>query len=216
MKFSTRRARTAWMIFGWSVVAGAILSIAFYGMGRWVRQSWLAATPGRLYGAELNPPRPAVGFTLNGSDPRTHTLDEFRGQVVLLYFGYSACPEDCLAMLAKLAAARDRLGTQSSQVQVLFITIDPAQDTPERLAQALAGYGEGFLGLAGKAAETKEIANNYDVSYQDAPSGEIKHTPLAMLIDQAGFSRAVYPAGIAVDELAADLRQVLNEDAQVP
>jgi protein SCO1/2 len=216
MKLPSRRTPSALTLFILSLLAGLLLSVAFFGLGRWLRSYLPVSLPGRLHGAELIPPRPAVDFTLAGSDHRTHTLDEFLGQVVLLYFGYSTCPEDCPAMLAKIAAARENLGTQRSQVQVLFITIDPQHDTPDRLAAMLAAYGEGFLGLTGDAAEIREIAANYDLLYAAASNGIIEHTPQVMLIDRSGFWRAVYPAPMTLEDITADLRQVLDKQAQVP
>ncbi|MCP4359086.1 MAG: SCO family protein [Chloroflexi bacterium] len=192
------------------ILGGLVLAYAFFLLGKALRP------PLVLRGAQLNPPRPAVGFTLTGPGGQDYSLRDFRGgKIVLLYFGYTTSPDLCPRMLAKLAEARAALGTDATRVQVIFVTIDPERDTPEITAEYAWRFGQSFLGLSGAAADIRTLANSYGVFYAyvagDDQAYQVEHTPLAALIDMQGQLRAVYPLDMAVEDISVDLRILLEE-----
>src|SRR6202161_2441573 len=100
----------------------------------------------------FNPPREAPDFSVRGSDGAPLVLSRYRGKVVLLAFGYTSCPHVCPATLAVLAQAHRKLGAQGSQVQVIYLTVDPERDSAERLKQYLAAFDPAFVGGTGPGA----------------------------------------------------------------
>lgn len=194
-----------WLFFGLSILLGLLLAVGSFELGQMLRPKV------RLYGAELDPPVPAVGFSFQGSHGELLELRNFRGQLVLLYFGYTHCVTDCPVILKRLADARKSLGTQAEQVAVVFITLDPLNDTPGVLQDYLASFGPGFYGAAGTIQETHDLALSNDLDFAANTDGEIAHTPLVLLIDRAGFKRAVYPAGLSAEQISADLKTLLSE-----
>ncbi len=203
--FSPCTLKKYWLLFGVSVAAGLLLAFAAYNLGRILRPQL------HLNGAELLPPVPAVGFSLPGAGGQRVSLQALRGELVLLYFGYTRCPQDCPTMLERLAEARSTLGAQAVQVVVVMVSIDPLYDTPAVLAQYLAPFGPRFYGASGAPQETHDLAASYDLDYAARPDGSVAHTPLAFLIDRAGCWRAAYPPALSAEQIGSDLRLLLNE-----
>ena len=194
-----------WLLFGVSVGVGLLMALASYGLGRMLRPTL------HLYGAEVNPPVPAVGFSFSGANGQRLDLQTLRGKLVLLYFGDTRCTLDCPLMLQRLAEARNSLSQQVEQVAVVFVTLDPQFDTPSVLKAFLAKYGEGFYGASGTFQETHDLAASYDIGYATDAEGGVTHTPLAFLIDTAGCTRSIYPAALTAGQIGADLQALLQE-----
>lgn len=128
------------------------------------------------------PPEPFVATDITGAefgrdfrlvdhDGKPRTLADFKGKAVLLFFGYTNCPDVCLTVLSELAMVQKRLGEDAARVQVLFVTLDPARDTPEKLAQFVTYFDKDFLALYGDEAAIAATAKEFKVSYAKHDSG---------------------------------------------
>lgn len=160
---------------------------------------------GADYGKEL---------TLTDHTGKTRTLSDFRGKVVVVFFGYTHCPDVCPTTLAELKVAREQLGDDGKRVQVLFVTVDPERDTRELLAIYVPAFDPSFLGLYGDAAATARVAKEFKVFYQKAPgktpgSYTVDHTSGSYVFDPQGRLRLLVRPG-NVPNLVADLRILLG------
>jgi protein SCO1 len=126
------------------------------------------ASPPSFHGTYLGPDMPAPDFTLDTAHGPV-SLSDFRGQAVLMFFGYTHCPDVCPFTMAKLRLALETLGDRSDRVQVLLITVDPDLDTPDRLRDYVRAFNPSFLGLTGSRAALEEITQAYGVYAGEAP-----------------------------------------------
>jgi protein SCO1/2 len=159
---------------------------------------------------ELMSGRAAVGgpFALTDASGRERKLGEFRGRLVLLYFGYAYCPDVCPTDLAAIGGALRALGPQAAQVQPIFVTLDPQRDTPDVLRQYVAAFHPSFIGLRGSEAQTREVALRYKVFYEKV--GEfIDHAAFTFLIDRDGKYVAFFPPGTRAERMAAMVKESL-------
>lgn len=142
-------------------------------------------------------------------------LDDFRGKVVVLYFGYTFCPDICPTSLALLAQALSSLeDKQLNQVQGIFISVDPARDTPERLAEYARFFHPSLLGATASPDSIAQLAKAYEVGYVlQAPDGEgnyaVDHTSVTYLVDTEGRLAARLPHETPPAEIAAAIRRLL-------
>jgi protein SCO1/2 len=139
------------------------------------------------------------------------SLTDFRGKVIVLFFGYTSCPDICPTMLARLADVMKGLGTDAKGVQVLFVTVDPARDSAERLKEFLPWFYPAFLGLRGDDAQTKVVTDEFRVFAARKPvDGElgyvIDHSSGAYVFDPAGRLRLYIKDTASVEDVAADIR----------
>jgi protein SCO1/2 len=152
---------------------------------------------------------------LHGSDGREHTLAEFKDRYVLLFFGFTQCPDVCPTTLARAVATRKLLGADGERVQVLFVTVDPERDTPALLADYMAAFDPGFLGLSGSLAETAQVAREFKIFYQKVPAGDsytMDHTAISYVIDAEGGLRLAFKHAQSAADCAADLRALMKAD----
>ena len=159
------------------------------------------------------PPRPAPGFALAGADGTEVRLADHRGKVVLLTFGFTHCAAVCPTTLATLAQARAQLGAKAEQVQVIFVTVDPARDTPAQMRPYLAGFDASFVGATGDPGALAEVRAAYGVSAAregDGPDYAMAHTSSIFLIDRAGRLRAMMPYGHDAADFAHDVALLLE------
>jgi protein SCO1/2 len=139
----------------------------------------------------------APDFTLNGQNGRPFTLSEQRGRVVLLFFGYTHCPDVCPATMANLEHAIASLGPAGQSVEVAFVTVDAARDTPAALGRYAALFGSNVVGLTGSPAALESVYAAYHVFHQDLPRrpGEstyyVAHTSAVYYIDRNGRMRGL-------------------------
>jgi len=171
--------------------------------------------PYRFHGALLEPPKPAADFTLVGPAGRPIKLSDYRGKLVVLYFGYTYCPDVCPTTLADLARAMQKLGKRSDKVQVLMVTVDPERDTPERMAGYMTFFDPTFAGLSGTPDQIAAAAAAYGIYYQKgegtvASGYTVDHTAMITVLDDEGRVRLYWPADAVPDDMAADLAHLLG------
>ena len=155
-------------------------------------------------------------LALTGHDGKPRTLADFHGRFVVLFFGYTHCPDICPTTLVDMAEVMKKLGKDAARVQVLFVTVDSERDTPEVLAKYVPAFDPGFLGLSGDAAATQRAAKEFKIFYEKRAGS----TPSSYTVDHSGQSYVIDPLGklrlfvrhdrIAQD-LADDLRTLLTE-----
>ena len=154
-------------------------------------------------------------FHLTDHNGKARALSDFRGKVVVMFFGYTQCPDFCPTTLSELAAAMGKLGPDASRVQVLFVTVDPERDTRELLSQYVPAFNPSFLGLYGDAAATAEVAKEFKVLYQKQPgptpgSYSMDHSAGTFIFDPHGRLRVYESYGQGPDVLAHDIRALLQ------
>jgi protein SCO1 len=145
---------------------------------------------------------------------RPRTLEDFRGKVVVVFFGFTQCPDICPTTMLTMANVRKRLGAQGGDLQVLFVTLDPERDTPEVLAQYVPAFDPSFLGLRGDAEATARAAREFKVFYERVAGRQggaytIDHTAASYVIDRQGQLRLYVRHSQSEDDVEADLRQLL-------
>lgn len=162
----------------------------------------------------FKPARLAPDFALQGSDGRELKMSRYRGKVVLLSFGYSSCPAVCPVTAATLAQARRRLGPAAADVQVVYVTVDPEWDVPERLHAFLRTFDPTFIGGTGTAEQLASVRKDYGVLAQKLSVGDgytYNHSSFTYLIDRSGRLRALMPYGHSAEDYVNDLRILLKE-----
>jgi len=173
----------------------------------------LAGETEGLKAGVFNPPREAPDFSIRGSDGAALTLKHYRGKVVVLGFGYTSCPNVCPVTLAVLAQAHRKLGPLGSQVQVLYLTVDPERDNAERLKQYLAAFDPTFVGGTGTAAQMAAVRSSYGVTAEKHGTGSdyaVAHSSFVYLITRNGKLQALMPFGHKADDYVHDISMLLN------
>jgi protein SCO1 len=157
----------------------------------------------------------ARGFALTDQNGKPRTLADFKGKVVVLFFGYTQCPDVCPTTMAELASVMKELGPAADQVQVLFVTLDPERDTPALLASYVPQFDKRFLGLYGSPADTAKVAKEFKVFYTKVPGSapdnySIDHTAGTYVFDRDGKLRLFVRHGQGPAPLVHDIRQLLS------
>lgn len=155
-------------------------------------------------------------FALTDANGTLRTLADFRGKAVVVFFGFTYCPDVCPTAMATLADAMRQLGPDAERIQGLFITIDPERDTPELLSRYVAAFHPTFIGLSGDAAATARVAKEFKVVYQKAPGRTpdtytMDHSAGMFVFDPDGRLRLYVSHGQSSDALAHDLHAILCE-----
>jgi len=198
-------ART-WLLGLAAVIAGLALVLA----GRFAR-------PYTFHGSLIESPAPAPDFTLNAQHGQPFRLSDQAGKVVLLYFGYTFCPDVCPTSLSTIAQALSMLTpTELKRVASFMISVDPERDTPARLAKYMAAFNPRFLGLHGTQAEIAPIIKAYGVTMarRELPNSALKytidHSPFIYVIDKAGSWRELLQDGVPIADMANDIRYFIH------
>jgi len=156
-------------------------------------------------------------LSLKDVDGRQRDLAEFKGKVLFVFFGFTQCPDVCPTTMAELAEVRRRLGADGERVQGIFISIDPARDTPQVLKAYLQAMDPSFVGLTGSNEQIEAAAREFKVFYQKVPTSEgnytMDHTAGAYVFDPEGHVRLFVRYGMGVDKVTADLKQLLGKAA---
>ncbi len=162
-------------------------------------------------GPEASAPLPSrKSFALINQDGKTVRDTDFAGKYLLIYFGYTSCPDMCPTGLSSISHALDQLGKESDKVQPLFITVDPARDTPTRLKEYDASFHPKIIGLTGTEAQIAAAAKAYDVYYKKGEGEEeyeVDHSSLIYLVDPSGALMTTFDEEVAPTKLTAALRK---------
>jgi protein SCO1/2 len=149
-------------------------------------------------------------FRLTDQDDMVRTEKDFAGKYMLVFFGYTYCPDVCPTTLAVMADALEKIGPLADRVKPIFITVDPKRDTPEKIKSYLTSFGPRFVGLTGSTGDIAAVAKEYRVYYREHPpenGGEytVDHSGVVYLMDPNGRFVANYSLETSPDILAADL-----------
>lgn len=156
--------------------------------------------------------------TLNLPDQagQARTLGDFKGKVLVVFFGYTQCPDVCPTTMAELAQVKRSLGADGDKVQGIFVTIDPERDTPELLKAYLGGFDPSFVALRGSEEQTKAAAKEFKIYYAKVPGKAegaytMDHTAASFIFDTQGRVRVFSRYGAGAQALADDIKVLLNE-----
>jgi protein SCO1/2 len=177
----------------------------------------LFAKPATFRGTTYGEPYPlASEIELTRSDGSNFRLSELRGNVILVFFGYTSCPDVCPTTLAELKLALAELNeADANQVKVVFVTVDPERDTPERVQEYVERFNPTFVGLSGEQADLEKIWQSYGV-YREIVEGTsaagyiVDHTARVTLIDQQGNMRISFAFDTPVEDMVHDLKLMLK------
>ncbi len=199
----THRARTLAVVLGVPLLVAVVVYAGF-----------VLLRPHAYFGTVMQAPTPAPSMEdLVGIDGRPVDLAALRGDVVVLYFGYTFCPDVCPTTLAMAARAREQLGGDGERVHVMMVSVDPARDDVERVRDYVQAFDPSFLGATGELADVEQVAATYGVFFAEgAPLGDgyaVDHTATLMAIDTDGKLRIVWSPNVTADALADDLRELL-------
>ena len=156
----------------------------------------------------------ARDFALTDAAGKKRTLAEFRGKLVAVFFGFAQCPDVCPTTLADFARAKSQLGADGDRLQVIFVTVDPARDTPQVLGAYVPNFDPSFIGLTGTEDEISAAAREFKVFYQKVPgrtdtSYTIDHTAGSYVFDAQGRIRLFVKHATPVESIVADLKRLL-------
>lgn len=160
----------------------------------------------------------AKDFDLTDHNGQRRTLADFRGKVVMVFFGYTQCPDVCPTSLSEMATIKQLLGEDAARFQGLFVTVDPERDKPEMLKAYMENFDPGFLALYTTPEKTAEVAKEYKVFYKKVPgptptSYTIDHTAGSYVYDTQGHLRLFTRYNTKPELTVADLRQLLRQPA---
>jgi len=156
---------------------------------------------------------PRLQFELTDQNDRPVTAADYRGKVVLLYFGYTQCPDACPTTLATLAAVMRRLGPQAARTRVLFVTVDPQRDSSAVLKRYVGFFGPQFVGLRGDDGALTALTKRYRVAYHHEPPDRngyyaVDHSSAIFIFDTAGRARLLAREGDGAQTIAQDLERL--------
>lgn len=166
-------------------------------------------------GVDITGANYAHDFHLTDASGRARSLADYRGKLVVMFFGYTQCPDVCPTTMSELKSVMKQLGPDADRVQVLFVTLDPGRDTPALLAQYVPAFDPRFVGLYGDDATTARTAKEFKVFYQRVPgptptSYTLDHTAGTYVFDTQGRVRLFLRQGQSASSITHDLRQLLS------
>ncbi|MFM0415903.1 SCO family protein [Paraburkholderia aromaticivorans] len=174
------------------------------------------STPPRFVSSDITGVGWGRDFHLIDQTGKPRSLADFRGKVVMLFFGYTHCPDQCPTTMAEMAGVRGKLGENGRRVQGLFVTVDPARDTPQVLAQYVSAFDPTFLGLYGDESTTSALAKEFKFYYSaqkaDAHGNySVDHGSAIYVFDPTGRLRLLMNPEMSIDAMASDVGLLLKE-----
>ncbi len=167
-----------------------------------------------LHGAVITPPAPMPDFTLQ-SDHGPVSLSDFRGKFIVLYFGYTACPDVCPTTLANLSDALRKLGNKADQVQIIFISVDWKRDTPQKLATYSKAFYPTFIGVTGTQSQIDKTTKDFGISYKFEVNQvgfySVEHTATTLVLDRQRNLVLTWPYGTSPDDILSDLKVLTSK-----
>jgi protein SCO1 len=167
-----------------------------------------------LIAGVFTPQRLAPDFSIRASDGGELKLSRYRGKVVLLSFGYTACTAVCPVTLAVLAQAHKKLGALGDNLQVVYVTVDPERDDAERMRKYLSAFDPSFIGGTGSALQLAAVRQDYGIAATKIPTADgymMSHTSYVYLIDRNGYLCALMPFGHVADDYVHDVSVLLRK-----
>ena len=206
MSLALGARRRALRRLGSIVAAAAVATLGLAGCERFQAPAFKGID---ITGAEY-----AKDLALSDPDGRRRSLAEFKGSVVVVFFGFTHCPDVCPTTMAELALVKRQLGADGQRLQAVFVTVDPERDTPELLKAYVSNFDPGFVALRGTPEETAAAAKHFKVFYAKVPgktegSYTIDHTAGAYVFDPQGRVRLFTRHGTGADALLHDIRILL-------
>lgn len=167
-------------------------------------------------GVDLTGAEYARTLSLPDADGHMRSLADFKGKVVVVFFGYTQCPDVCPTTMAELSEVKRSLGADGDKLQGVFVSIDPERDTPELLKAYVANFDKSFVALRGSDEQTKAAAKEFKVYYAKVPgktegSYTMDHTAASFIFDPQGRVRVFTRYGSGAQALADDVKTLLNE-----
>jgi protein SCO1/2 len=179
--------------------------------------SLLACTPAdtlSFKGTDISTADFGQPFTLTGQDGKPHSLADYQGKAVALFFGYTHCPDICPTTMLEYQQVMKLLGKDADRVQVLFVSIDPQRDTPPVLAGYVPFFDKRFMGLTGSPSQVQAVASQYKIVAQRQARKDggytMDHSAGSYLFDTRGQLRVYVPYGTPSADIAHDLQQLLR------
>ena len=174
------------------------------------------SAPPELNGTEYSEPRATPEFTLQNAAGETVSLQDYRGKVIPIYFGYTFCPDVCPLTMANLARVQQEIDDDGDQMQGLMITVDPQRDSAAAVQDYVASFHPTFDGLSGTEEQIAAAAAPFGVFYEAAEGSAatgylVDHTARIFVIDKSGALRVTYSHDAPVEEIAADMRALIAE-----
>ncbi|MEJ5200904.1 MAG: SCO family protein [Anaerolineales bacterium] len=193
-----------------------VLLIATAVIGLTMLVEFVFRKPYSFHGTVINPPLPVTDFSLQTANEEVFRLSEQKGKIVLLFFGYTSCPDVCPVTLATFKQVNDNLGEDAQKVRFVMITADPDRDTPDKVAEYAARFNPEFMGLSGDmtalASIWKELGVFVEKQESDSAAGYlVSHTASVYVLNQSGSLFMTFPYGTTATEIADDIRQILKD-----
>ena len=197
-----------------SVFLVATLSVALAGCDKLGLGAPSAGPKVAFRGADITGATYGRSLSLPDTSGRMRTLADFKGKVVVVFFGYTQCPDVCPTTMAELAEVKKALGADGARLQGVFVTIDPERDTPEILKSYMANFDPSFIALRGTLEQTQAAAKEFKVYFAKVPGKDkgsytMDHTAGAYIIDPSGHVRLFEPYGGGAEPLTADIKALL-------
>ncbi len=172
-----------------------------------------------FHAAVIDPPLPVTDFTLQTANSELFHLSDERGKIVLLFSGYTNCPDVCPTTLATFKQVYEKLGNNAQKVRFVMVTADPERDTPEKVAAYAALFNPEFIGLSGNPTDLEPIWKELGVFVEKQDSNSavgylVSHTASVYVIDQSGNLLMTFPYGTNAVDMADDLTQLLKQSPQ--
>lgn len=177
---------------------------------------WVLTQSYTFHGSVIETPMTAPNFTLAKSDGTLFRLGDYKGQVVILYFGYTSCPDVCPTTLSDLRQVRARIPRGTGQIKIVFITVDPERDSRERAQEYAAAFDASFIGLSGTVEELMPVWNAYGVYREKQATSSalgylVDHSSQVYVIDKAGNLRETFAFGESPEAMAEDMNYLIDE-----
>lgn len=175
------------------------------------------ASEGSYRGWVVDPVVAAPDFLLTDQDGRPFRFSDLEGTAVVLFFGYTTCPDVCPTTLAQFRDVKAALAHAAEHVRFVFVSVDPERDSPQQLKRYLAIFDESFIGLTGDAEVLARVWDDYGIAVErvDQPGAPgnywVNHTSLSFIVDTDGLLRLVHPFGMPPEDMVHDLIHVVAQ-----